>query len=48
MTKQELYDSAKTKIKLESKIASNGIDYSSISEQRSVGGAAYKTVSKTD
>ena len=48
LTKQELYDSAKTKIKLESKIASNGIDYSSISEQRSVGGAAYKTVSKTD
>ena len=48
LTKQELYDSAKTKIKLESKTASNGIDYSSISEQRSVNGAAYKTISKTD
>ena len=48
LIKQELYDSAKTKIKLESKTASNGIDYSSISEQRSVNGSAYKTVSKTD
>ena len=48
LTKQELYDSAKTKIKLESKTASNGIDYSSISEQKSVNGAAYKTISKTD
>ncbi len=48
LIKQELYDSGKTKIKLESKVASNGIDYGSISEQRSVDGAAYKTVSKTD
>lgn len=48
LTKQEFYDSEKTKIKLESKTASNGIDYSSISEQRSVNGATYKTISKTD
>lgn len=33
---------------MESKITSNGIDYSSISEQRSVNGTAYKTISKTD
>ena len=48
LTKQEFYDSEKTKIKLESKTAANGIDYSSISEQRSVDGTAYKIISKTD
>ena len=48
LIRQEFYDSVKTKIKLESKITSNGIDYSSISEQRSVNGTAYKTISKTD
>ena len=31
-----------------STVAANGIDYASISEQRSVNGGAYKTISKTD
>lgn len=45
---EESYASANTKNRLASTVASNGIDYASISEQRSVNGGAYKTISKTD
>ena len=45
---EESYAGADTKNKLVSTVAANGIDYASISEQRSVNGGAYKTISKTD
>ncbi len=45
---QESYASATTKNKLVSSVASNGIDYASISEQRSVNGGEYETISRTD
>ena len=45
---EESYAGANTKNKLVSAVAANGIDYASISEQRSVNGGAYKTISKTD
>lgn len=45
---EESYVGANTKNKLVSTMAANGIDYASISEQRSVNGGAYKTISKTD
>ena len=45
---EESYASATTKNKLVSTLSSNGVDYASISEQRSVNGGAYKTISKTD
>ena len=45
---EESYSGAGTKNKLVSTVATNGIDYASISEQRSVNGGAYKTISKTD
>ena len=45
---EESYAGANTKNKLVSTVAENGIDYASISEQRSVNGGAYKTISKTD
>lgn len=45
---EESYSGAGTKNKLVSTVAANGIDYASISEQRSVNGEAYKTISKTD
>lgn len=45
---EESYTSATTKNKLVSVIAPNGVDYASISEQRSVNGRTYKTISKTD
>ena len=45
---EESYAGANTKNKLVSTVAANGIDYASISEQRSVNGGAYKTISKTD
>lgn len=37
-----------TKNKLVSTLSANGVDYASISEQRSVNGGAYQTISKTD
>lgn len=45
---QESYASATTKNKLVSSVASNGIDYASISEQRSVNGGEYETITRTD
>ncbi len=45
---EESYAGTNTKNKLVSTVAANGIDYASISEQRSVNGGAYKTISKTD
>ena len=45
---EESYIGVSTKNKLVSTVAANGIDYASISEQRSVNGGAYKTISKTD
>ena len=45
---EESYAGANTKNKLVSTVAANGIDYASISEQRSVNGGEYKTISKTD
>ncbi len=45
---QESYVGAETKNRIVSRMADNGIDYASISEQRSVNGGAYKTISKTD
>ncbi|MCH5266649.1 MAG: RHS repeat protein, partial [Lachnospiraceae bacterium] len=45
---EESYTSANTKNRLVSTVASNGIDYASIYEQRSVNGGDYKTISKTD
>ncbi len=45
---EESYAGANTKNKLVSAVAANGIDYASISEQRSINGGAYKTISKTD
>lgn len=45
---EESYASAATKNKLVSTLSSNGVDYASISEQRSVNGGAYQTISKTD
>ena len=45
---EESYLSAGTKTKLVSTVAANGIDYASISEQKSVNDGAYKTISKTE
>ncbi len=45
---RESYTAANTRNRTESSLAANGIDYASISEQRSVNGGAYKTISKTD
>ena len=45
---EESYTSANTISRIVSTVASNGIDYSSILEQRSVNSGAYKTISKTD
>ncbi len=45
---EESYTSAATRHKMVSTVAANGIDYASISEQRSINGGAYKTISKTD
>ena len=45
---EESYMSAATRHKMVSAVAANGIDYASISEQKSVNGGAYKTISKTD
>ena len=45
---EETYAGAGTKNKMVSTVAANGIDYASISEQRSINGGAYKTISKTD
>ncbi len=45
---EESYAGANTKNKLVSAVAANGIDYAGISEQRSINGRAYKTISKTD
>ena len=45
---EESYASAATKNKLVSTLSANGVDYASISEQRSVNGGAYQTISKTD
>ncbi|MDE6566375.1 MAG: RHS repeat-associated core domain-containing protein, partial [Lachnospiraceae bacterium] len=45
---EESYTSANVKHKLISTMAANGVDYASISEQRSVKGGEYKTISKTD
>ena len=45
---QESYSSEATKNKLVSSVSSNGIDYASISEQRSVNGGEYETITRTD
>lgn len=45
---EESHTSAATKNKRVSSMAANGIDYAGISEQRSINGGAYKTISKTD
>ncbi|MCM1440225.1 MAG: RHS repeat-associated core domain-containing protein, partial [Roseburia sp.] len=45
---QESYSSASTKVRTVGTVASNSMDYASISEQRSVNGGAYKTISRTD
>lgn len=45
---QENYSSAGTKVRMTGVIASNGMDIISISGQKSVGGGAYQTISKTD
>ena len=45
---EESYASATTKNKLVSSMAANGVDYASISEQKSVNGGEYKTIFKTD
>ncbi len=45
---QESYASTTTKNKLVSSMASNGVDYTSISEQRSINGGEYETVTRTD
>ena len=45
---QESYSGAKTKNRMVSTMAANGVDYASISEQKSVNGGAYRTLTKTD
>ncbi len=45
---QESYSAANTRTRTESSLAANGIDYATVSEQKSVNGGAYKTISKTD
>ena len=45
---QENYTAANTRTRTESSLAANGIDYAGISEQRSINGGTYKTISKTD
>lgn len=45
---QESYVSEITKNKLVSSVAANGVDYASISEQRSVNGGEYETISRME
>lgn len=45
---QEQYISENTKSRLVSNVAENGVDYTSILEQKSVAGGGYQTISKTD
>ncbi len=45
---EESFTSAGTKNRLIGTVAGNGVDYASISEQRSINGGEYETVSKTD
>ena len=45
---KESYSGAKTKNRMVSTMAANGVDYASISEQKSVNGGAYRTLTKTD
>ncbi len=45
---EESYKSTSTKNRLVSSVAANGVDYASISEQRSINGGEYETISKTD
>ena len=45
---QEAYAGAKTKTRIVSQLAANGVDYKSVSEQKSVNGGAYQTKSKSD
>ncbi|MCM1225094.1 MAG: hypothetical protein NC548_62655, partial [Lachnospiraceae bacterium] len=45
---QESYASAATKNRMAGVMAENGVDYASISEQRSINGGEYETISKTD
>lgn len=45
---EEKFISAGTKNRLVSSAAPNGIDYASISEQRSINGGAYETITRTD
>ena len=45
---QEFYTSANMKSRLVSEVDMGGVDYRSISEQRSINGGVYKTISKTD
>ncbi|MCH5252901.1 MAG: hypothetical protein J1F22_07995 [Lachnospiraceae bacterium] len=48
LTTEEAYTSANTKSRSVNKVATNGVDCVSISEQRSVNGGTYKTIFKTD
>ena len=48
LTKQEFYDSAKTKIKVTGKVIADHMDYASIIKQKSVSGGAYKIITKSD
>ena len=45
---EEGFTSAGTKMRMIGTIADNGVDYAAISEQRSVNGGEYETISKTD
>ncbi len=45
---EESFTSAGTKNRLIGTVAENGIDYASISEQRSINGGEYETISRTD
>ena len=45
---QEQYSAANTKNRTESSLAANGVDYATVSEQKSVNGGAYKTITRTE
>ncbi len=45
---QEIYSAANTRTRTESSLTANGIDYAGISEQRSVNGGAYKTITRSE
>ncbi len=45
---QESYSAANTKNRTESSLTANGVDYASVSEQRSINGGAYRTITRTE